>query len=128
MNTEGGATPADQLMTVAATVRDGCALLTMHGEVDLATEGRLLAATEDALSSAEGHAVIVDLSRLTFLSSSGVGHLVALDQQARASGLSLRVVVGDAWAVFGPFAVLGLDQVLAVFRTVEDAVSGGHDR
>ena len=122
----GGAPPDEQLMTIAPTVRDGCALLTMEGEVDLATEGRLLAATEDALRASTGHPVIVDLSGLTFLSSSGIGHLVALDEQARAMGVPLRIVVGDAWSVFRPFAVMGLDEVLAVFRTI-DAALGGTD-
>jgi Anti-anti-sigma regulatory factor (antagonist of anti-sigma factor) len=109
-------------MTVAALTRDGCTLLTVHGEVDIATEGRLIASASDAMQTSGGRPVILDLSMLTFLSSSGFGHLVALDERARADGVPLRIVVGDAWAVFRPFAVMGLEEVLALFRTVEDAI------
>lgn len=36
--------------------------------------------------------------------------------------MSLRIVVGDAWAVFRPFVVMGLNDMLAVFRTIRDAI------
>lgn len=112
-------------MSIAPTSRDSCTLLTVHGEVDIASEARLVEATRDALQASAGSPVILDLSRLTFLSSSGFGHLVALNAQAVALGVPLRIVVGDAWAVFRPFAVMGLDEVLAVFRTTRAAIDAG---
>lgn len=114
-------------MSNTSVIRDGCVLVTVHGEVDIATEARLVEAARDALAASAGHPVILDLSRLTFLSSSGFGHLVTLHKQAAAFGVPLRIVVGDAWAVFRPFAVMGLHDVLAVFRTTEAAIDADTD-
>lgn len=118
--------PADeQLLAISPPAHGRCTVLTVHGELDLVTENRLVAAVTEAMADSDGRPVVLDLSALTFLSSSGCGHLVGLDRQARAAGVELRIVVGDAWAVFGPLAVTGLDRTLGIFSTVSDAVDTG---
>lgn len=108
---------------MAVETRAGCVVLSVRGELDLATETGFVADARRSLGTAAGRPLVIDLSALTFLSSAGVGHLVQLDARARKLGTPLRIVVGDAWAVFGTFAVLRLDEVLSLHRTVADALA-----
>ena len=56
---------------------DGCRLLVLEGEVDIATAGML----DEALDACtDGFPVIVDLSALTFIESSGV-HVLLKDRK-----------------------------------------------
>lgn len=120
----GGVPPAELLMTVDREDRGGCLVLVVHGEVDLGTGARLTEAGTDAVSQAAGRPVVLDLSAVGFLSSSGLGLLVALDEDARAAGVSLRVVVDHSRSVIRPIRTLGLDEVLTLFRSLDDAVAG----
>lgn len=64
-------------------VEDGVAFLTVAGEVDLASAGRLRAAGEEALGSFVG-TLRIDLAQVTFLDSSGIAALLAIRQRADA--------------------------------------------
>jgi anti-sigma B factor antagonist len=120
----GGVPPAEQLMTIARDDRDRYVVLAVHGEVDLGTGGRLMEAAGEALQQATGRPVILDLSAVDFLSSSGLGQLVALHEEARASGVALRIVVGQARAVIRPLTTMGLNEVLSLYGTVDEAAAG----
>jgi anti-sigma B factor antagonist len=120
----GGVPPTELLMTIERDDRDGCVVLVVHGEVDLGTGGRLTEAGKEALRQAAGRPVVLDLSPVDFLSSSGLGLLVALDDEARGAGVPLRVVVDRTRSVIRPILTMGLDDVLTLFGTVDDAVAG----
>jgi anti-sigma B factor antagonist len=120
----GGVPPTELLMTIARDDRDGCVVLVVHGEVDLGTGGRLTEAGADALHQAAGRPVVLDLSGLDFLSSSGLGVLVALDDEARDAGVPLRIVVDETRSVIRPIRTMALDEVLTLFGTVDEAVTG----
>jgi anti-sigma B factor antagonist len=118
--------PFDQLMTVTRTDRAGCPVLTVHGEVDLSTGPRLSATMTEVLLHGGHSPVILDLSTVVFLSSSGLGQLVALDNESKLHDRQLRIVVGTGRAVVRPITATCLDAVLAVFTTVDDALAAGH--
>lgn len=120
----GGVPPSELLMTVSRTDRNGFAVLAVQGEVDLSTGGRLAEVANDALHSTEGRPVILDLTEVEFLSSSGLGVLVALDDEARSLGTKLRIVVNGTRSVLHPIRTMGLDDVLTLFATLDEAVSG----
>jgi anti-sigma B factor antagonist len=111
-------------MTVVREERAGCAVLAVHGDVDLSTGPRLAAAVSAALGSAGGAPVVLDLTGLQFLSSSGLGQLVALDDEARRAGTPLRVVVDLDRPAARPITTMGLDEVLTLFGSVDEAVLG----
>jgi anti-sigma B factor antagonist len=52
--------------------RNGVRVIRLRGELDLATAGKLA----EGLSNLEGSVVVIDLSRLTFIDSSGISVLV----------------------------------------------------
>lgn len=116
--------PTEQLMTITREDRGRCQVLTVRGEVDLSTGERLRSTVNTALQRALGQPVILDLSPVDFLSSSGLGQLVALDEEARGMMTSLRIVVDPDRHVIRPITTMGLDDVLSLYRTVDEAVAG----
>lgn len=115
--------PTEELMTVARTDRDDCPVLVVGGEVDLSTAGRLRDEVSSALQQPGTRPVVLDLSAVQFLSSSGLGQLVALDEEARRSTRPLHIVVDHTRPVVRPITTMGLDDVLSLFRTVDEAVA-----
>jgi anti-sigma B factor antagonist len=93
------------------------------GEVDLATASELESRLAEV--STDSGSVIVDLSEVTFLDSTGLSVLVAAwkricepDEQA-----SFRLVVARP-AIKRVLDVTGLVHIFAVFATLEEAVKG----
>jgi anti-sigma B factor antagonist len=120
----GGVPPAELLMTVTRQDRGGCLVLAVRGEVDLSTGGRLADTAGEALREAAGRPVVLDMLAVEFLSSSGLGVLVSLNDDARAAGTPLRVVVDQDRPVMRPIRTMGLDDVLSMYGTVDEAVTG----
>jgi anti-sigma B factor antagonist len=70
--------------------------------------------------------VIADMSLTEFCDSSGLRHLVIADAAARRAGGELRLVV-RAPLVLRAMQVVGVDQVLHIYGSLEDAMSGKPD-
>ena len=109
-------------MTIERDDRDGCLVLVVHGEVDLSTGGRLMEAGSAALQESGRRPVILDLTGVDFLSSSGLGLLVALHDDGQDLGAPVRVVVDPDRPVIRPIRTMGLDEVLSLFRTIDEAI------
>jgi anti-sigma B factor antagonist len=74
-----------------STERDaGTMIVTVAGEVDLATTGQLEGELNAAVEAA-GTTVIVDLSAVTFLDSAGINTLLRSRRLAEEHGRQLRV-------------------------------------
>lgn len=84
--------------------------LTVVGELDIATVPRLRQAAQGLLARAAGH-LTIDLSRVTFIDSSGLSLFIALNDRATGEGwtLSLTRPSGNAFTVF---AITGADKNL----------------
>jgi anti-sigma B factor antagonist len=81
--------PPDFSVTVRRT--HDTVTLAVAGELDLAA-APLLAAHLDAVGAADGSGgVVLDLSGLTFLDSSGVALLIGVTQRAEREGWPLRI-------------------------------------
>jgi anti-anti-sigma factor len=88
---------------------DGTALR-VAGELDLETAPQLLAAAEPVLRADAG-ALVVDLSRLAFIDSSGLSALIRLNNQMSGTGREF-VIISPPPLVAKAFEITGLDQVL----------------
>ncbi len=100
---------------------DDGTVIAVRGEVDLFTAPDLKAAIGAAVS--EGRVrVVVDLSETSFLDSSGLGVLVGALQRLRDRDGALSVVNVDP-SIARTFTITGLDQILAVRETREDAIA-----
>jgi anti-sigma B factor antagonist len=67
--------------------------------------------------------VVLDLSGVDFLSSSGMGLLVALHDEGRSMRIPLRVVVDETRSVIRPIRTMGLDEVLSLFGSLDEALT-----
>jgi anti-sigma B factor antagonist len=66
--------------------------------------------------------VVIDLSEVSFLGSAGLAALVDAAVAAEARREPLRVVVDHTRPVIRPLEATGRDQVLQLYRSVEDAL------
>lgn len=81
-------------LTTTVRIGSGYVRLALAGEVDLSSVDVLLKGQGDALADAATgrlHGVVVDLDRVTFLDSTGIGALVGGFREASAAGLTYRV-------------------------------------
>jgi anti-sigma B factor antagonist len=106
---------------VEVTETDFGAVVAIAGEVDLATAPRVssaLASTRDF----KADRVIVDLSGVTFMDSTGLGVLLTFDRELRARGGRLTIACPD-----GParllFEVTGVEETLPLYWSRAAAVA-----
>jgi anti-sigma B factor antagonist len=89
------------------------------GEVDFGVAPELKKRIADAVGAGERQ-LVVDLSAVSFIDSTAIGVLVATLKRMRESGGTLSVVC-DNEDVRGIFEVVGLEDVLPLHRSDEDA-------
>lgn len=71
------------------------------GEIDMAAEQPLVAATSEVLSSGACASVVLDLTGVSFMDSSGLRGVLRCQQMAQTHAVPFKLVVGD-----GPVARL----------------------
>jgi anti-sigma B factor antagonist len=97
----------------------GTLVFKLRGSLDLATAPTLRAALNEATETGSQH-LIVDLTQLEFLDSTGLGVLIGAHRRAVERGGSFCLIVSD-----GPISrllnITGLVTVFAVYHSIEDA-------
>ncbi len=127
----GGQTAAppdrEQLMTVRTDDRPDVLILAVEGDVDGLTAPRLAKAVAAAFRDLAGRPLVLDLAKVRFLGSTGLRTLRDSAKEAvHHRGLQpLRVVVDQARPVIRPIEIVGLDQILALYHTVDEALATG---
>ena len=98
---------------------DGIAVITVTGEVDIAT----VAGFRDRLFTLAdtSRSVIVDLDQVSFIDATGLGALVGAAHRADIHGASLQVVC-DRPQTWELFRLAGLDRRLRLARTRAEAL------
>ena len=112
-------TAQDSGLTVTMHDHAEAVILEVGGEVDMFTVPLLRAPVIKALRS-RPPVLVLDLSAVRFLGSSGLAILIEA-QQLAGDHTRLRVVA-DAPATLRPLQVTGLDQQLALYPTRDDAL------
>jgi anti-sigma B factor antagonist len=98
----------------------GCAVVVAAGEIDMCTSPALAEALEQA--GHESERIIVDLTRVTFLDSSGMAAMVGAlngDHHRRRGALCL---VGPSGLVLRALQVTDLTKLFPIYESVDDAV------
>jgi anti-anti-sigma factor len=97
--------------------RDGLVHVALVGELDLST----VAKVQEELRRVEASSpatLVVDLSKLTFLDSTGLRCIVTADERARAEGRRIVIVRGPN-AVQRVFAITRLEERLEMVDDVD---------
>lgn len=101
------------------------AVLTVRGEVDVYSAPALQAGLLTLLDSG-AKPVVVDLTEVGFLDSTGLGVLVAARTAAADAGRALPIAC-DHERILKLFKITGLDSVFEIYPSVDAAVQGpGH--
>ena len=104
------------------TSEPGVAIVALEGEHELYSALKLQRRLEALIG--EGLALVVDLSRATFLDSSIVSVLLRARDRARRSGTRYAIVLDESsgWSVRRTFEITGLDRYLPVVPSREAAL------
>jgi anti-sigma B factor antagonist len=106
-----------EILDVMSEDRDGLVHVALVGELDLST----VAKVQEELRKVEAAApatLVVDLSKLTFLDSTGLRCIVTADERARAEGRRIVIVRGPD-AVQRVFAITRLEERLEMVDDVD---------
>src|ERR1700693_6028364 len=110
-------------MTKALTIRarrePGYVVVTVAGEVDIATVARL----RERLSAlaADGVPLVADLDRVSFIDATGLGALAGAAREAAAQGTSMYVICARA-QTRRLFRVTGLDRQIPLARDLSEVL------
>jgi anti-anti-sigma factor len=95
-------------------------MLRVGGEVDLATSPQLHAKLVDLVEVGEAGSVVVDLTPVAFMDSTGLSVLLAAHKRARANGRRLLLVCPEG-RVLRVLRLTGLDKVLSIHGSLAEA-------
>lgn len=95
-------------------------VIDVNGEVDVHSAPQLSDRLSQAIDSGP-NSLVVDMSSLAFIDSTGLGALVAARNHANSTGVSLRLVCSSS-RLLKVFRITGLHQVFEIFPTLEQAV------
>lgn len=117
-DTEPAVQPGQLSVVSAAT--DGIRVLTLAGEIDRDT-GQPLRQALDATGTARPR-IVVDLSRVTFMDSTGINILIAAHRSLTEAGGWIRLAAPTD-AVMRLLQIVGVDAVIDCHETLRQAFS-----
>jgi anti-sigma B factor antagonist len=97
-------------------------VVTVTGEIDLATQGQLRAELNELVVAGQVD-LVLDLSGVTFVDSTGLGALIGTRRRVHAFHGSLTLVIPDE-SVMKVFTITGLEKVFTIHDTLEAALAG----
>ncbi|WP_325052078.1 STAS domain-containing protein [Nocardia stercoris] len=119
-NISGDTNPVAESMTTTVTAGGEATVLTVTGEVDLATAPALETAIDATLADNPAN-LIIDLARVTFLASAGMAALVAAYRRA---GERTRIaIVAEGPATSRQLKITNLDQVFELHSSLDAALA-----
>ena len=105
--------------------QDGWAVLTVSGEIDIATAPSLRERLHGLLAEGKQQ-IVVDLDDVGFLDSTALGVLVGVLKRARGEGGEVRIVCTQP-RVRKVFEITRLDSAFDLFDSVDEAVRGARE-
>ena len=108
--------------TEQVTLDSGILLLALSGTMTMGNLLQKLEWTIEELTKTNQNKIIVDMSKISYLDSSGMGVLVKCSALVKNAGGQFRLA-GIADKVLATLKMVGLDGVLPISATREDAVA-----
>lgn len=116
--------PAEPVeLDIRHRMRDDTFVVEVAGEVDLDTTPQLRTAVVHCVDQAGDQPCVLDLTAVTFLDSAGLTTLLNATHRAEEHHGLLRIVVDSNRPVIRPIAVTGLDDVLTLYHTIDEAIA-----
>ena len=107
-------------ITTSVAHREGVAVVSVGGEIDLSTAPAFEAVIAEALEE-DPAVLVIDLSDVSFMASVGLRILAATQEEV---GKSIQIaVVADNAAASRPMQLTGLDNVISLYPTLDEALT-----
>jgi anti-anti-sigma factor len=107
-------------ITTSLAHRDGVAVVSIGGEIDLSTAPVFEAGIAEALEE-DPPALVIELSEVMFMASVGLRILAATQEKV---GKSIQIaVVADNVAASRPMQLTGLDKLISLYPTLDEALT-----
>jgi anti-sigma B factor antagonist len=107
-------------LELETTQRDGVAVLTLRGEIDVYTAPRMRQAIVDLVDAGSLN-IVVDMQKVDFLDSTGLGVLVEGLKRVRTRNGNLSIVVTQD-KILKIFDITGLNKAFPIHGSLEDAL------
>lgn len=107
-------------ITTSVARRDGVAVVSVGGEIDLSTAPAFAAAIAGALDD-DPPVLVIELSEVSFMASVGLRILAATHEKASKS--AQVAIVANNPATNRPMQLTGLDKVMALYPTLDAALT-----
>ena len=117
-----GSRAEGQDLDIQVSPRGKASVVTLRGEVDLRSSPQLRQALLELLEKRVSH-VVVDLTNVSYMDSSGVGTLVELKRKAERSRGKVTLV-GPQPRVRSVFEITQLDKFFNIVATLAEAGAG----
>ncbi|WP_428339660.1 STAS domain-containing protein [Mycobacterium sp.] len=108
-------------ITTSVAHRDGAAVVSVGGEIDLSTAPAFEGAIAEALQ-VNPPVLAIELSEVTFMASVALRILAATNE--KIAGSTRIAVIADNQAATRPIQLTGLDTIVALYPTLDDALAG----
>jgi anti-sigma B factor antagonist len=106
--------------------QDGIEVIDVRGEIDMYTAPRLRELLIDLVSEGS-YQLVVNLDKVGFLDSTGLGVLVGGLRRVRAHDGSLDLVCTQQ-RILETFRITGLTEVFGIYETVDQAIAATRGR
>jgi anti-sigma B factor antagonist len=113
-----------QQLTVSTRDHDGCAVVTLRGELDIASADDLRRHLRETRRTHGDH-IILDLPGLEFMDSHGLSVIIGCHKSVSAGEGSLALV-GARPIIRRTLEITGLHRRLTMYDTVEEAAAARH--
>ncbi len=110
-------------LSIHVRVVDATEVFELTGSLDIATAPTVRAALTSA-SERGNHRLIVDLTQVDFLDSTGLGALIGGQRRAKEFNGEVRLVAKEG-QILRLLRITGLLKVFAVYATLDDALADG---
>lgn len=112
----------EQEFGVVEERRNGATVVAAQGEIDVATAPALRETLELVIERDEGP-VVVDLTAVTFIDSTGLGVLIGARQRSMDAGRALSIVIVEP-RILKVFEITGLTEVFSIHQSLESTLDG----
>ncbi len=113
------------VLSIDITNEGDAVIYRLRGTLDVATSPSVRAALMQTASEGN-HEIVVDLTKLEFLDSTGLGALIGAHRRAIENGGKIRLAVGEG-QIQRLLNITGLIRIFPVYTTLQDAI-GENDR
>ena len=114
------------LARVTVASRSGCLVAAVSGEIDMSNVADVGEQLRGALGTDASAAAVLDLATVTYLDSAAMALLDELAATLRTADRALRLVAPGAGIAGRVLHLVGLDAVLSLDETLEDALAAIH--